>query len=100
MLTNDSEFNLRLVREGVGLGLASDAYVRDDITTGDLIDVLAEYSTPFPGYFLRDPERRHVSLPLRALIQHVPDRAGIADRASRRDQGDRDLDLRSRGQRS
>ena len=31
VLTYDPKFNLRLIRAGAGLGLASDVYVRDDI---------------------------------------------------------------------
>jgi DNA-binding transcriptional LysR family regulator len=79
VLSNHAQFNLRLVREGVAIGIAFDTYVRDDVARGGLVSVLAEFCTPFPGYYLYYPERRQVSLPLRALIEHVRATPAAAD---------------------
>lgn len=67
VLTNDPALNIRLAREGAGLTLADDR-VRDDVARGALVPVLEEFSTPFPGFYLYYPQRRHVSPALRALI--------------------------------
>ncbi|HEU4722279.1 MAG TPA: LysR family transcriptional regulator [Gemmatimonadaceae bacterium] len=67
VLTNDPALNIRLAREGAGLTLADDR-VRDDVARGALVPVLEEFSTPFPGFYLYYPQRRHVSPALRSLI--------------------------------
>ncbi len=43
----------------------------DDLARGELVAVLEEFSTPFPGLYLYYPQRRHVSPALRALIEHL-----------------------------
>jgi DNA-binding transcriptional LysR family regulator len=40
--------------------------VRDQIARGELVPVLEEFSTPFQGFYLYYPQRRHVSPALRA----------------------------------
>jgi DNA-binding transcriptional LysR family regulator len=63
--------NVRLAREGVGLTLAGDDYVRDEIARGELVPVLEEFSTPFPGFYLYYPQRRNASPALRALVDYL-----------------------------
>jgi DNA-binding transcriptional LysR family regulator len=70
VLTNDPALNIRLARAGAGLTLADDR-VRDDVTRGELVAVLEEFSTPFPGYYLYYPQRRHASPALRALVDYL-----------------------------
>jgi len=70
VLTNDPPLNIRLARAGAGLALADDR-ARDYVKRGELIPVLEEFSTPFPGFYLYYPERRHASLPLRALVEYL-----------------------------
>ena len=45
--------------------------VRDAITTGELVSVLEEFCTPFPGYYLYYPQRRNASPALRALVDYL-----------------------------
>ncbi len=45
--------------------------LHDDVARGELVPVLEEFCTPFPGYYLYHPHRRHASPALRALIEHV-----------------------------
>jgi DNA-binding transcriptional LysR family regulator len=71
VLTTDPALNIRLARAGAGLSLASEDRVRDDIARGELVTVLEEFSTPFPGLYLYYPQRRHISPALQALIQHL-----------------------------
>lgn len=47
------------------------AGVRDAIARGALVPVLEEYATPFPGFYLYYPQRRHASPALRALVEHL-----------------------------
>lgn len=71
VLTTDPALNIRLARAGAGLSLASEDRVRDDIARGELVTVLEEFSTPFPGLYLYYPQRRHISPALQALIEHL-----------------------------
>jgi DNA-binding transcriptional LysR family regulator len=82
VLSNDPQLNLRLARAGVGLALARDEYVRDDLARGDLVRVLDEFSTPFPGFFLYYPQRRQASPVLRAFLDHLRAHP-VSGRASR-----------------
>ncbi|HST62881.1 MAG TPA: LysR family transcriptional regulator [Longimicrobium sp.] len=41
------------------------------VERGELVPVLEEFSTPFPGFYLDYPERRQASPPLRALIDYL-----------------------------
>jgi len=70
VLTNDPALNIRLARAGAGLTLADDR-VRDDVASGELVPVLEKFSTPFPGFYLYYPQRRHASPALRALVDYV-----------------------------
>jgi len=45
--------------------------VSDDVKRGELVRVLEKFSTPFPGFYLYYPQRRHTSPPLRAFIEYL-----------------------------
>ena len=70
--SNDPALNLRLVRAGLGLTLA-DHRVVDEAGSGDLVEVLREFMTSYPGLYLYYPQRRHVSPALRAFIDYLRD---------------------------
>lgn len=74
ILTNDPALNRRLVVAGVGLPLGGDEPVRPYVERRELIPVLEEFSTPFPGFYLYYPQRRQASAPLRALIDYLLER--------------------------
>jgi DNA-binding transcriptional LysR family regulator len=71
VLTTDPEINVRLAREGVGVTMAREDRVRDAISKGELVLVLEEFCTPFPGYYLYYPQRRHTSAALRVFIEYL-----------------------------
>ncbi len=71
VLTTDPALMIRLVRAGVGLTMSYESQVRDDLARGELVAVLEEFSTPFPGFYLYYPQRRHASPALRALVDHL-----------------------------
>jgi DNA-binding transcriptional LysR family regulator len=45
--------------------------VRGDVKSGELVPVLEEFSTAFPGFYLYYPQRRHASPALRALVDYL-----------------------------
>jgi DNA-binding transcriptional LysR family regulator len=71
VLTNDPALNVRLAIAGVGLTLADQSRSREPLARGELVAVLEEFSTPFPGFYLYYPERRQASSALRALVDHL-----------------------------
>jgi DNA-binding transcriptional LysR family regulator len=71
MLTNDPALNIRLAIAGAGLTLADESRSRKTVARGELVPVLEEFSTPFPGFYLYYPQRRHASPALRALVDHL-----------------------------
>ena len=71
VLTNDPALNVRLARAGAGLTLGDESRVRDGVASGELVPVLEEFSTPFPGFYLYYPQRRHASPALRALVDYL-----------------------------
>jgi DNA-binding transcriptional LysR family regulator len=71
VVTNDSGVMLDLVRSGAGLACVLSHMVTDDLQSGNLIRVLADWCQPFPGYFLYHPSHRHVPAKLRALIDFL-----------------------------
>ena len=70
ILSNDPELNLRLARAGVGLTLA-DHRVMDGLARGELVKVLDEFTTSYPGLYLYYPQRRHAPPALRAFIDYL-----------------------------
>jgi DNA-binding transcriptional LysR family regulator len=71
VLTNHPTMNLRLARAGAGLTLADERRIRDESTPGELVTVLEEFSTPFPGFYLYYPQRRQASRVLVAFIDYL-----------------------------
>lgn len=54
---------------GFGLGYLSRGTVETDLATSALVQVLAEWTPPYPGLCLYYPRHRHPSAGMRALIQ-------------------------------
>jgi DNA-binding transcriptional LysR family regulator len=71
VLTTDPEMNARLARAGAGVTMVREDRVRDAVSAGELVPVLEEFCTPFPGYYLYYPQRRHASPALRALVEYL-----------------------------
>ena len=83
VLSTDATVNRRLAIAGLGVTLAFEHHVSDDLERGKLVRVLERYCEPFPGYYLYYPQRRHASRALRALIDHL-DRWRQAGRSRKR----------------
>jgi DNA-binding transcriptional LysR family regulator len=61
MVFNNIAMRLDAVRRGLGLAYMPDDLVAEDLARGSLIRVLEDWCTPFPGYHLYYPNRRHAS---------------------------------------
>lgn len=68
LVVNDGELPAAAVRAGVGLGYLMEHDVADEIASGALVQVLADWCPPFPGFHLYHPSRRQSPPALRALI--------------------------------
>jgi DNA-binding transcriptional LysR family regulator len=80
VLTTDPVLLVRLARAGVGLAMVYEDQVRGEIARRELVPVLEDFSTPFPGFYLYYPERRHASPALRAFIDYLREARGGARR--------------------
>ena len=71
VLTTDPALNVRLAIAGAGLTLADESRSREPIARGELVAVLEQFSTPFPGFYLYYPQRRLASPSLRAFVDFL-----------------------------
>ena len=71
VLTTDPAVLVGLARAGAGLTMLYESQARDDVARGDLVPVLEQFSSPFPGFYLYYPQRRHASPALRALVDYL-----------------------------
>lgn len=73
--------NVRLARlaalAGNGIAYIDDWSVRDDLATGRLVQVLADWTPAFDGNCLYYPRHRHRSVAFRALIEFLRERLPV-----------------------
>lgn len=65
---NTSSLIRKAVRAGHGLASVPIDQIQDDLATGALVRVLADWCPPFPGYHLYYPSSRQNSLAFRLLV--------------------------------
>jgi DNA-binding transcriptional LysR family regulator len=68
LVANDGDLPAAAVRAGAGLGYIMEHDVADEIASGTLVQVLADWCPTFPGFHLYHPSRRQSPHALRALI--------------------------------
>jgi DNA-binding transcriptional LysR family regulator len=68
LVANDGDLPAAAVRAGVGLGYIMEHDVAEEIASGALVQVLADWCPRFPGFHLYHPSRRQSPPALRALI--------------------------------
>jgi DNA-binding transcriptional LysR family regulator len=71
VITTHPAMNIRLARAGVGVTMVREDRVVRDLARGTLVQVLDEFTGPFPGYYLYYPQRRHASPALRAFVDFL-----------------------------
>lgn len=68
LVANDSDLPAAAVRAGAGLGYIMEHDVAEEIASGALVQVLADWCPAFAGFHLFHPSRRQSPPALRALI--------------------------------
>ncbi|MDB5659976.1 MAG: LysR family transcriptional regulator [Cypionkella sp.] len=68
LVCDSSDLALAAVREGCGVGWVMEEDATGAIASGQLEQVLGDWSQPYPGAFLYHPSRRQVPPPLQTLI--------------------------------
>ncbi|OSI17444.1 hypothetical protein BWD09_05475 [Neisseria dentiae] len=68
LMPDDFELMQQAALDGVGLAYSEVTQCSQYFESGQLIRVLADWCTPYPGFFLYYPSRR-TSAALRALIE-------------------------------
>lgn len=68
---NDNKLIIESAIQGLGIAFVPAPPANDALADGRLIELLADWSTPFPGLCLYYAGNRHIPLPLRAFIDTV-----------------------------
>lgn len=71
LVSNSIDLKLAAARSGLGVISTFEDFVRPDLESGELVEVLADWQQPFSGPFLYYPSRRHMPAPLRAFVDFV-----------------------------
>lgn len=79
-LVNDDDGMLRAALQGVGLIQHINVAVQEAIDDGRLIRVLQDWCPPFPGFYLYAPSREQMPLKVRALLEFLIEKRGMAGR--------------------
>ncbi|WP_353474427.1 LysR substrate-binding domain-containing protein [Salipiger sp. H15] len=77
LAVNSSAAALVAARAGHGLVYAFDEYLAADLASGQLVQVLDDWTPPFPGPSLYFTERRLMPPALRAFVDHVKAQARL-----------------------
>lgn len=79
LVTDEPELGVQAALDGAGIAYLFEHQVRDHIAAGRLVHLLAEWTPPFPGFYLYYPSRRQMARPLRAFIDFLSDPAASPD---------------------
>ena len=74
LTTSSAAVSTAAAIDGAGFLHTFEGFVRPALEDGRLVEVLADWSPPFPGPFLYYPSRRHMPAALRAFIDFVKSR--------------------------
>ena len=69
LTVNDIAVIRRAALEGLGIAFIPQDYVQDYLDSGELIRVLADWTPPFPGYYLYYPSRRQPTPAFSLLVE-------------------------------
>jgi DNA-binding transcriptional LysR family regulator len=81
IISNDMAYSLRLALDGVALAIQFEDHVRPELNSGQLVRVLKEFCSPFPGFHLYYPSRVQPPLKLRVLADFLRRRKRRAKKA-------------------
>ena len=69
LTVNDIAVIRRAALDGLGLAFIPEDYVQPHLDSGELVRVLADWTPPFPGYYLYYPSRRQQSPAFALLVE-------------------------------
>jgi DNA-binding transcriptional LysR family regulator len=69
LIVNDIALARQGALDGAGIAYLPEDYVREDIAAGVLVQVLRDWSPPFPGYHLYYPSRRQQSPAFQVVVE-------------------------------
>jgi DNA-binding transcriptional LysR family regulator len=79
-LTLDSDrLILRAALSGAGLAYVNEWSAREGLSSGRLVQVLGEWTPPYPGLCLYYPSHRHIAAAMRAFTEMIREMA-VGDR--------------------
>jgi DNA-binding transcriptional LysR family regulator len=70
-IVNDSAALVQAASDGIGIGYMINGYIESLIDSGQVVRLLADWSSPLPGLTLYYPDRRRVPAKLRAFIDFL-----------------------------
>lgn len=73
LMSNNLVPMLGAIRAGMGVGLAFENVIRDDLAKGSLVRVLPEYHVHVLPYFIVYPSRKHLPTKVRVMIDFLLD---------------------------
>ena len=79
LVLDSTRLVLGAARAGFGVGYITRSLAAPDLETGSLVQLLADWTPPYPGLAIYYPRNRHLSAGMRAFIDCVrtsPRRAG------------------------
>jgi DNA-binding transcriptional LysR family regulator len=85
LVTDNGHLVLSAAADGAGVGYVIEAHAQAYLDAGTLAPLLEAYATPFPGWFLYYPSRRHMPVPLKLFAEFL---TGAACASQRRDPAD------------
>ena len=80
LTVNDVDLMVNAALDGAGLACTLEAHVAEHLRKGRLVQVLEDWSRPFPGFFLYYPSRRQLPIALRTLVDFLRSRSDRLER--------------------
>lgn len=68
---DESDLMLRAAREGLGIAYLNEWQVSDDLQAGRLVQILGDWTPPYPGLCLYYPGRKHLPAKLRVFVDLI-----------------------------
>ncbi len=75
VIANTLELEIRAAVEGLGIIATFEEFLAPSIARGELVPLLEDWMTPFPGPYLYYASRKHMPAPLRAFVDFLKSRS-------------------------
>ncbi|MBB3103106.1 LysR family transcriptional regulator [Azomonas macrocytogenes] len=71
LVVTEPEMLIEVVRSGAGISYLFDHQVRAPLESGELVQLMPDWTAAFPGFFIYYPSRHQIAPPLRAFLDFV-----------------------------